>query len=44
MINYNLEDYNDEFVNNNPFPHIYLDNFFDEDIIEEVYNEFPDEN
>lgn len=44
MINYNLEEYNEEFINNSPFPHIVLDNFFNNDVIEKVFQEFPDED
>lgn len=43
MINYNLQDHSETFQNNYPFPYISLDNFFTEEIIEQVYKEFPDE-
>ncbi len=33
--------YFDEYVSAKPFPHIVLDNFFNEDILEDVLNEFP---
>lgn len=33
--------YFDEYVSAKPFPHIVLDNFFNEDILKDVLNEFP---
>ena len=44
MINYNLEEHSEVFRNNYPFPYISLDNFFKEEVIEEVYKEFPNED
>ena len=44
MINYNLKELNDQFKSNKPFEHIALDNFFNEEFIEEVFQEFPDQD
>lgn len=44
MINYNLKELASSFKNNIPYPHIELDNFFKEEVIQKVYEEFPDEN
>ena len=32
----------EEYKNAEPFPHIFLDDFFNEDILEKIINEFPD--
>ena len=32
------------YVQADPFPHIYFDDFFDNDVVEKVLKEFPDEN
>ena len=34
---------NDNFINTKPFPYIVIDNFLNNDFIELVYNEFPDD-
>jgi len=44
MINYNLKELNPQFKNNEPFEHIALDNFFDEETLEKVYQEFPSQD
>ena len=38
----NWEDLNSEFLVAEPFNHIVIDNFWEEDIAEELYNEFPE--
>lgn len=43
MVNYNLKDHAEEFQKNKPYPYISLDNFFNEEIINKIYEEFPDE-
>lgn len=37
-------DRREEYKNNDPFPHIVLDNFFPTDLVEEVLRQFPDRN
>ena len=32
----------DQYINAEPFPHIVLDNFFDENLLQDVLNEFPE--
>lgn len=44
MINYNLQDFSQNFQNNSPYPHIVLDDFFKQDILEDIYSEFPNED
>ncbi|MBI1305076.1 MAG: 2OG-Fe(II) oxygenase [Bacteroidetes bacterium] len=34
--------YKNEYVNNKPFPNIYFDNFFNEDFLNDVLEEFPE--
>ena len=45
LLNKNYYDFNklkDEYLNNDPFPHIVLDDFIQEEILLKVYEEFPD--
>lgn len=44
MINYFLKKYSKEFQDNTPYPHIVLDNFFNEEIIEKIHQEFPNQD
>ena len=44
MINYFLKKYSKEFQDNTPYPHIVLDDFFDEEVIEKIYQEFPNQD
>jgi hypothetical protein len=34
--------FNDQYMKNEPFPNIYIDNFFDQDFLQKVLDEFPD--
>jgi len=39
---HNLEKYSEKYQNSKPFPHIVFNNFFNENLLENVLSEFPD--
>ena len=38
----NVDSFKTKYINNNPFPHIIFDNFINEDLLENIFLEFPD--